>query len=161
MEQLFTISIFTENSPGVLHRITTIFTRRKINIESLTVSETEEHEVSRFTITIRTTAEITAKVVLQIQRVIEVRGVYASEDAELIAKEISFIRVTTSDSGTRREVEDLAHRYDATVAHATAESLTIEKSGSEEDIDALYFLLEPYGIKEFVRSGRIAIRKGA
>lgn len=159
MESLHTVSIFTENSPGVLHRITVLFTRRKINIESLTVSETERKGISRFTIVLRIDDETLAKVLKQIARIVEVREVSARPNEDLIFKEIAFYRVDANTSDKRSQIEDLSRRYNSTIAHISESSMVLEKTGSEQDVDSLYLLLEPYGIKEFVRSGRIAIAR--
>ncbi|MCB0323804.1 MAG: acetolactate synthase small subunit [Bdellovibrionales bacterium] len=161
MERIYTLSAFTENHPGVLHRLTSVLTRRKLNIESLTVSETETKGISRFTIVIRTSPELMKKVTKAIDRTIEVVEVYASENHELLFKEIAFYRVRTEDRSKRPTIEEHAHRYGGVVTYADDNSLVIEKTGSEDDVDSLYRLLEPFGILEFVRSGRIAIRKQA
>lgn len=157
MARIYTISAFTENSPGVLHRITVMFTRRKINIESLTVSETEVPGRSRFTIVVRCEPDLVLKIVKQLNRIIEVVDVFASENRHLIFKEIAFYRVATETQQKRLEVEEHAHRYGAQVGFAHADYIVVEKTGTEMEISSLFRLLEPYGIKEFVRSGRIAI----
>ncbi|HQH27142.1 MAG TPA: acetolactate synthase small subunit [Oligoflexia bacterium] len=159
MVRKYTITAFTENSPGVLHRINTLLTRRKVNIESLTVSETEKKGISRFTIVVKTDPHLINKVVKQIDRVIEVVEVFVSENRQLIYKEIAFVRVATGTAQRRVEVEEHAHRYGAHVAYVTDHDLLIEKTGTEDEINSLYLLLEPFGITEFVRSGRIAVRK--
>ena len=158
-QPLHTLSIFSENSPGVLHRITVIFTRRKINIESLTVSETERKGVSRFTIVVRSEQDTIEKVVKQIARVIEVINVECNANENLLFKEIAFFRVNSESPTRRTEIEELAHRYGAHMVNISAASLVIEKTGTEDEVNSLYLLLEPFGIKEFVRSGRIAISK--
>lgn len=155
----YTITAFTENSPGVLHRINTLLTRRKVNIESLTVSETEKKGISRFTIVVKTNPDLISKVVKQIDRIIEVVEVYVSENRQLIFKEIAFLRVATGTAEKRIEVEEHAHRYGAHVAYATDHDLLVEKTGTEDEVNSLYLLLEPFGITEFIRSGRIAVRK--
>jgi acetolactate synthase-1/3 small subunit len=159
MHTFYTISAFTENSPGVLHRVTAIFTRRKVNIESLCVSETEQKGISRFTIGVRLTEEAVTKIVGQIGRIIEVVEVYAHVDEELVFKELAFFKVRTETPKARMEVEELAHRYGAAMAYASKRFVVIEKSGTESDVDSLYRLLEEFGIAEFVRSGRIAMVK--
>ncbi|MBP9838046.1 MAG: acetolactate synthase small subunit [Proteobacteria bacterium] len=151
-----TICVFTENSPGVLQRLTVNFTRRKINIESLTVSETEKEGISRFTIVIKSEREQIDIIAKQIKRIIEVRDVFVAEDDSLLFKEIAFYKIA-SDKTKRAEVEELAHRYQATISHVEEKHLIVEKIATEEQIDSFYLLLEPYGIKEFVRSGRIAM----
>ena len=155
----YTLSIFTENSPGVLHRITTVFTRRKINIESLTVSNTEQAGISRFTIVVCVVENLIEKLVAQIRRVIEVREAFFTEDQDLLYREVSFIRVLTRGAADRKNVEEIARANGAGMFSVENESVVIEKSGTEEQIRSLYLLLEPFGISEFIQSGRIAIRK--
>lgn len=159
MVRTYTISAFTENSPGVLLRINTLLTRRRINIESLTVSETEKKGISRFTIVVNTTPSLIRKIVKQIDRIIEVVDAFVSENPSLIFQEIAFFRVETETPQRRMEIEELAHRYGAMVTYASDSGLVLEKAGTEDQINSLYLLLEPFGMKEFVRSGRIAIRK--
>jgi acetolactate synthase-1/3 small subunit len=158
MSRLYTLSIFSENSPGVLHRVVTLFTRRKINIESLTVSETEQHSISRFTIVARLDEQLVETVVRQLRRIVEVRDAFASLDADLLFKEIAFFKVDVSSREKLLEVEEHAKRYGAAVIHAEPGYMVLEKTGSEHEITSLFTMLEPLGMKEFVRSGRIAIR---
>ena len=157
MLRSFTISAFTENTPGVLQRLTILFTRRKVNIDSLTVSETEVPGLSRFTIVVRTEPELIRVIAKQINRIIEVVDVFVAENHDLIYKEIAFFRVAAESPQQRSELEELAHRYGAAMVFAKDNYLVIEKTGTEEQISSLFLLLEPYGMKEFVRSGRIAI----
>jgi acetolactate synthase-1/3 small subunit len=159
MDKTHTITVFSENRPGVLHRITVVLTKRRINIESLTVSETEIKGISRFTIVVRTDESLIPIVVKQINRIIEVREVFANEDEELVYREIALIRVSTASSEERREVEEVANRYKAWVAYAEADAMIIQTAGTEDSVRSLYQLLEPFGIEEFIRSGRIALTK--
>lgn len=160
MRKQYTIVAFTENKPGVLYRIADLFLRRKINIESLTVSETEQKGISRFTIVVFTDAATVEKVVKQLYRIIEMLKVFESEDKDLIFKEIAFFKVSTKNPSQRREVEDLAYLFRANVTYVGEDFLVLEKTGKEEAISSLFYLLKPFGIKEFVRSGRIAVLKG-
>lgn len=159
MKKQYTISAYTENSPGVLHRLTVTFTKRKVNIESLTVSETEQEGISRFTIVVRVPDNLIDTIVKQIRRIIEVREAFASEDEDLVFKEIALIRVFSENASDREKVEDLAHRYGGKVVFARKDALTVQITGTEDEIRSLYELLEPHGIAEFVRSGRVAMRK--
>ena len=159
MKQNYTIIAFTENKPGVLYRISDLFLRRKVNIESLTVSEIETKGISRFTIVVHAEKELVEKIVKQLYRIIEVIKVFESTDQQLVFKEIGFIKVSTKTPERRREVEELAFLFRAKIGHVGVNSLVIEKVGSEEEIDSLFTLLRPFGIKEFVRSGRIAVLK--
>ena len=157
--KLFTIIAFAENKPGVAYRIADLFLKRKINIESLTVSETEKTGISRFTITVKTDDSTLEKLVKQLYRIIEVTKVYEREDYQIIAREIAFVKVSTKNPEQRRQAEDLAEVFAAKVIYVDKDSLTLQISGKEEQIQSLIQLLKPLGIKELVRSGRIAIDK--
>ncbi len=157
--KVYTIIIYTENKPGILYRIADSFLKRKINIESLTVSEIEAQALSRFTITVKGTRISIEKISKQLYKIIEVVKVLEKTDEELIFKEIALIKVVTKDAQKRRSVEDIARLAKAEVIAIDKKFLVIEKSGSEEEIESLYVLLKPFGIKEYVRSGRIALLK--
>ena len=157
MQKNYTLSICSENSPGVLQRLAVLFTRRKMNIESLTVSETEKKGISRFTLVINTEPDLIRTVAKQVNRIIEVVDVFVSENSDLVFKEIAFYKLTAETPERRGQIEDVAHRYGAVVAQARGTHIVVEKTGTEEEISSLFLLLEPFGIKEFVRSGRIAI----
>lgn len=105
MTSNFTLSVYSENSPGVLHRITVLFTRRKLNIESLTVSETETHGVSRFTIVVQTEGDTVAKVSRQIRRIIDVHEVVVSRDEDLIVSEIAMYKVGAKGADIRDVID--------------------------------------------------------
>lgn len=157
--KIYTIIIFTENKPGVLYRIADLFLRRKINIESLTVSEVEEKMLSRFTIVVKADERIIERVVKQLYRIIEVLKVMEKTDEELFYRDIALIKVFTKTAVKRREVEDAARLFQANISFIGKDFLVVEKSGTEEEIHSLYALLRPFGIKEYVRSGRIAVLK--
>lgn len=156
MEKLYTICIFTENTLGLLNRISGIFTRRRINIESLSVSETERKGISRFTIVIKSDErEKIEKIVRQIRKIIEVMAVFGYVDEELTYNELAFFKVDTSRAA---EVKGLLEGYKrAKVLFEDEHILIIEKAGTEEEIYAFFRQLKPFGILEFVRSGRIAL----
>ncbi len=155
----YTIIIFSENKPGVLNRISDLFLRRKINIDSLTVSEIEERGLSRFTIVVTLTKKLVDTIVKQLYKIVEVVKVFENKDNELIFKEIAFIKVSTKTPEQRREVEDVAYLFRARVTFVAHDFMVIEKTGTEEETNSLYSLLRPFGIREFVRSGRIAVLK--
>jgi acetolactate synthase-1/3 small subunit len=157
--QLLTISAFTENNPGVLHRLTAVFTRRKVNVESLCVSETETKGISRFTISISIDEAQAQKIIAQIAKIIEVVYVSYNTEDDLIFKEIAFFKVVAKDSSSRSLIQQNASVYGASIAYAHSDFLIIEKTGSENEVNSLYLLLEPLGILEFSRSGRIAMLK--
>ncbi|MEK7571613.1 MAG: acetolactate synthase small subunit [Patescibacteria group bacterium] len=155
----YTIIIFAENKPGVLYRIADLFLRRKINIDSLTVSETEQHGISRFTVVVSRELELIKKVVKQLYRIIEVVKVLEKREEELIFREIALIKVVVKNATERKKIEDITHLSNATVNAFGEDYVVIEKSGTEDEITRLYGMVKPFGIKEFVRSGRIAVLK--
>jgi len=160
MKQYYTITAFSENTPGVLYRIADLFLRRKINIESLTVSEVKNEDQSRFTIVVYAESELVEKIVKQLYRIIEVIKVIDSKDEDLILREIALIKVTATNLEKRKELEHLVLISDATrIISIHKNYLVIEKTGSETEINDFYELIKSFGIKEFVQSGRIAVFK--
>lgn len=155
----YTITTFAENRPGILYRIADLFLRRKINIESLTVCETERKGFSRFTIVVDADKNIVEKITKQLYRIIEVTKVYENEDKDLIFKEIALIKVCTKDMSDRNEIKNIVKFFKANIVHVAKDYIIVEKTGSEEETLYLYDLLKQFGIKEFVRSGRIAVLK--
>ncbi len=153
----YTLIIFSENKPGVLYRIADLFLRRKINIDSLTVSETERTGISRFTIVVDTDGATVEKVVKQLYRIVEVVKVSENTQNEVLSREIALIKVVTETPEKRKEVESLATLLKADITSVGADFLTLQKSGPEEEIDSLLLLMRPFGIREFVRSGKIAL----
>lgn len=158
-ETLTTITIVTENKPGVLFRIANLFSRRKVNIESLTVSEIKNRSLSRFTIVVKNDPQVVSKIVRQLKRIIEVFDAYASQDNDLIFKEIALIKVSVTDNESLQKLKDLIYQFQATIIHTEQKSVIVQKTGSEQDIDFLCSVLTPFGIKEIVKSGRIALEK--
>ena len=154
MNQPITFLIWTENSPGVLLRLTGLFTRRKINVESLTVSTTEVSGISRFTVTVAVDPIVAATIGRQIERMIEVRRVFAFTESEIMHREVALVRAEISQEF---EATLLAKFPCALVLHRGAKGALIQVTGTEEEISSLVTELEPYSVTEFVRSGRIAV----
>ena len=159
MKQNYTITAIAENRPGVLYRIADLFLRRKVNIESLTVSEIEHVGQSRFTILVHAEPNLVEKIVKQLYRIIEITKVIDSLDESLIIKEIALIKITARNLERRREIEHLVHLANGKISAVNQSYLVIEKTGTETEIDSLHELLKPFGIREFVRSGRIVVFK--
>ena len=159
MEQIYTISVFSENAPGLLLRVTTLFARRKLNIESLTVSVSEIEGIHRYTIAVLTSAEIISKVVNQIEKQVDVLKAFVHEDDELVFQEIALYKIPAEAIMREKDVEQIVREFHARILTFEKEFIVIEKTGHQEDTQELYNRLEPYGILEFVRSGRVAITK--
>jgi acetolactate synthase I/III small subunit len=156
-KQLYTFAVLTENSPGILHRLTAIFTRRKINVESLNVAETGQQGVSRFTIEINISADQALKLKGQIKKIIEVIEVHAFKEEAMIYKQLAFYRVVSESISDIRQALNISVAAGAELSHVGEFYVVIEKIGSEKEIKSLYDQLKPLGLQEFVRSGRIAI----
>ena len=158
MKTLYTISIFTENTPGVLYRIADLFLRRKINIESLTVSEINQEDQSRFTVVVFAESELVEKIVKQLYRIIEVTKVIDSTDEDLVPREIALLKVSANKLKQREEIEHLITISKNTrIIKVTKTYLVIEITGTEREVHEFHELMKPFGIKEFVQSGRIAV----
>lgn len=159
MKQQFTISVFTENHVGLLSRITIIFTRRHINIESLTASETEAHGIYRYTIVVTETRALVKKVVKQIEKQIEVFEAYYHTSDEIVHQEIALYKLPIKAITHNSNLEGIMRKHHARILTVEEEFLIIEKSGHKEETQELLEQLEPLGVMEFVRSGRVAIIK--
>jgi acetolactate synthase I/III small subunit len=158
MKNLYTIIAFSENHIGLLNRITIIFSRRHINIESLTVSSTEVKGIHRFNILINETLEQVEKVVAQIEKISEVmRAEYYTND-EIVSREIALYKIPLK-AAIEKNLEQLLREYDARMVDIQSDFVVIEKTGHVKDTDKIYDLLKPFGILQFVRSGRIPITK--
>lgn len=159
MEKEFTIVVFTENYVGLLSRITIVFTRRHINIESLTVSASEVKGIHRFTIVVQTTEEQIKKVVKQIEKQVEVLIASYYDESEIIHQEVALYKVSTTAMANTKNVEELIRNSNARILTIEPDFLVIEKTGHRNETQNLFEKLEPLGIMQFVRSGRIAVTK--
>jgi len=159
MKQLFTISIFTENSIGLLNRVTSIFTRRHLNIESLNTSESETPGIHRYTIVIDTTLSDVKKLTLQIEKQVEVIRACYHEDSETVFQEIALYKVSTKSVSEGNLVEKLIRDNNARILSIQEDYMFIEKTGHKEETQELLEFLRPYGVLEFVRSGRVSVIK--
>jgi acetolactate synthase I/III small subunit len=156
----YTICVFTENTIGILNKITILFTRRRINIESLTVSETERKGVSRFTIVIHhESREVVEKLVRQIRKVVEVLAVFGYLNEEIAYNEIALFKIATPAGAKPVDIETINKVYKAWVVYWHLDYVVIEKTGTEEEIFDFFNYIKPHGILEFVRSGRVAVSK--
>ncbi len=159
MEKEFTLSVLTENRSGLLNQISIIFTRRKINIDSLNVSTTEVPGISRFTIVVTSTRERIEKVVGQIRKIIDVLGAFVYDESQIYYQEIALYKVPTSVFLNGNSIETLVRNNGARILVIEEDHIVIEKTGHKTETHDLYEKLEPLGLLEFVRSGRVAISK--
>jgi len=157
----FTITVYTENQVGLLNRIAIIFSRRKINIESLNVSPSEAEGIHRFTIVISETEEVVRKLCRQIEKQVEVLKAYHNTNDEIIWQEMALYKVPTDVIAEKVKVERLLHQYGARAVVIRKDYTIFETTGHREETEGLINALEPYGLIEFVRSARVAIIKAS
>jgi len=158
-EQLYTVSIYTENNIGLLNRISAIFQRRHINIESLNTSPSEIDGVSKFTIVVNMTEENIKKIIGQIEKQVEVIKAYHHKDEDTIYQESCIFKMKSDLLFEEREIQNLIKDSNARIVTVNKEFFVIEKSGKKEEIDLIYKELKSFGILQFTRSGRVSVSK--
>ena len=159
MKQEFTITVYTENHIGLLNRIAIIFSRRKINIDSLNTSPSEIEGIHRFTIVIDEAEDVVRKLVRQIEKQVEVLKAYYHTTEQIVWQEMALYKVPTDIIAEKVKVERLLRKYGARVVAIRSDYTVFETTGHREETDKLIEVLAPYGLIEFVRSARIAIIK--
>ena len=159
MTKEFTINVFSENHIGLLNRLTIIFTRRKVNIESLTVSESHIRGIHCFTIVINCTETLVKKIVQQIEKLVDVLKAFYYTIDQIIYQEIALYKVPTEALTSTNEIEKLVRAYTARILVVTPEYTVIEKTGHKSETQELLKKLKPFNLLEFIRSGRVAITK--
>lgn len=158
-KQEFTISIFTEDFPGIVQRVVGNFTKRHINIISLTTSHSSVKDIHRFTIVVEMDEERVTKLVNALERSVDVLKAFYYHPDEIVYQEIALFKVPASKFNDSMKVERLLRRHQAHVLSLDQDFVMIEKTGHENEIDDLLADLEEIGIYEFVRSGRVAVTK--
>lgn len=160
-KQEFTITVYTENHIGLLVRIATMFSRRKINIESLNTSPSEAEGIHRFTIVINEFEEVVRKLARQIEKQVEVLKAYYNTNDEIIWQELALYKVSTDEIAEKVQVERLLREHGARAVVIRKDYTIFETSGHREETDNLVAVLAPFGLIEFVRSARVAIIKAS
>tara|TARA_B100000609_G_scaffold195743_1_gene190151 strand:+ start:774 stop:1316 length:543 start_codon:yes stop_codon:yes gene_type:complete len=155
----YTVSVYTENSVGLLNRISAIFQRRHINIESFNSSITEIEDVQRWTILVFTTESYIKKIVGQINKQVEVIKAYFHTDDETIYQESCLFKIKSSILFDDRQIQNIIKKSNAIIVTVNKDFFVIEKSGRTNELDDLYEKLSKYGILQYVRSARIAVTK--
>lgn len=155
--QLYTITIFTENTVGLLHQISMIFSRRCLNIESIAACACSIEGVHKYTLTCQSTRPMMEHVVKQIEKRIDVLKAYLHTDDEIIFQEVALYKVPMCNVREHKSLTDIVHRHHATVLEMQPEYVVIEKTGNPDEIMALFEELKPFDVRQFVRSGRVAI----
>lgn len=160
-KQEFTVTVYTENQIGLLNRIAIMFSRRKINIESLNTSPSEVEGIHRFTIVINETEDVVRKLARQIEKQVEVLKAYYNTNEEIVWQELAMYKVPTDTIAEKVKVERLLREYGARAVVIRKDYTVFETTGQREETDKLIAVLEPYGLIEFVRSARVAIIKAS
>jgi acetolactate synthase-1/3 small subunit len=155
-----TVSILVENKPGVLMRVSSLFSRRGYNIHSLAVGPTENVEVSRMTVVVDLPDKPLEHVTKQLHKLINVLKIIELEPASSVVRELMLIKVRT-DAATRSQIFELAEVFRASIVDVTVDSVTAEVSGPPDKLAAFEELVRGYGIIELVKTGRVALARGA
>lgn len=159
VDKQHTLSVLTEDKAGLLNQITIIFTRRKINIDSLNVSSTEVAGISRFTIVVSCTLDEAEKVVKQIRKIVDVLGAFLYNEDQIYYQEIALYKVPTKVFLNGQSIERLVRENGARILVIEDDHIILEKTGLKDETHDLYKKLVPLGLLEFVRSGRVALSK--
>jgi acetolactate synthase I/III small subunit len=159
MKQEFTISLFTEDHIGILNQITIILTRRQINIDSVTASESAVKGVHLLVFVVRATPEMVRKVAKLFEKLVDVLKVFVHTSEEIVYQEIALYKVSTKALMSGNVVDNIVRKYNARLLEITTEYTVIEKSGHKQEILELLEILQPFGVLQFARSGRVAITK--
>lgn len=159
MKQEYTISLFSEDHIGILNKMTIILTRRQINIESITASESIVKGVHLLTLVVKTTPDMVRKVAKQFEKIVDVLKVFVHTSDEIIYQEIALYKVTTKGLMSGNAIDHVVRNHHARILEVSPEYIVIEKTGHKSEITELLTQLEPYGVLQFVRSGRVAITR--
>jgi acetolactate synthase-1/3 small subunit len=155
-----TLSVLVENRPGVLARISGLFSRRGFNIDSLAVGPTEDETISRMTIVVNCASNPLEQVVKQLNKLVNVLKIVELEPDRSVERELVLVKVR-ADAAGRQQVVELAELFRARVIDVAPESLTLEATGNPGKIEAMLEMLAPYGIRELVRTGRVGLARGS
>ncbi|MGD0557770.1 MAG: acetolactate synthase small subunit [Streptosporangiaceae bacterium] len=154
-----TLSVLVENKPGVLVRIAGLFSRRNFNIDSLAVGPTEHEEISRMTIVVNCEEHPLEQVTKQLNKLVNVLKIVELEPGQAVQRELILIKVR-ADAETRSKVLETVELFRARVVDVALDAVTVEATGSTDKLQALVRVLEPFGIKELVQSGMVAVGRG-
>lgn len=158
-KKLYTLIIVTENNIGLLNHISVVFTRRHINIRSLTASESKIKDVYTFTIVVKMTEDLVKKIAKQLEKIIGVFKVFVYEDSEIIHQELALYKLPVSAIKSGINLEQIVRNHNARVLDINEDYILIEKTGHKENTQNLLKELQPFGVLQFIRSGRVAMAK--
>src|SRR3954453_15618636 len=155
-----TLSVLVENKPGVLARVASLFSRRGFNIDSLAVGPTEHDDISRMTIVVNVEDLPLEQVTKQLNKLVNVIKIVELDPAASVQREIVLVKVK-ADLTTRSHVLETVQLFRAKVVDVAPEAVTVEATGTADKLEALIRVLEPFGIKELVQSGIVAVARGS
>lgn len=155
-----TLAVLVENKSGVLFRVASLFSRRGYNIDSLAVGVTEDPEISRMTIVVHGDDHVLEQVTKQLNKLVDVIKVSDIGGDETVERELALIKVS-ADVDTRAEIIQIANIFRARIVDVAPKSMTVEVTGDEGKVQAIEKLLRQFGIKEMVRTGKIALARGS
>ncbi|BAJ30897.1 putative acetolactate synthase small subunit [Kitasatospora setae KM-6054] len=155
-----TLSVLVENKPGVLARIASLFSRRGFNIDSLAVGPTEHPDISRMTIVVNVEELPLEQVTKQLNKLVNVIKIVELDQSQAVQRELVLVKVR-ADAESRSQVTEIVQLFRAKTVDVSPDAVTIEATGSSDKLEAMLRMLEPYGIKELVQSGLVAIGRGA
>ena len=158
-KEKYTVSIYAENNIGLLNRISAIFLKRHISIDSINSSPSELNDIYRFVIVVTVKEDLISKVIKQIEKQIEVIAAFYHTDQETIFQESALYKVKSKSLFEERHIQNIIKNSHAKIVTVSPEYFVIEKTGFREDTEKLYNELAPYGLLQFVRSGRISVTK--
>ncbi len=154
-----TLSVLVENTPGVLARISGLFSRRGFNIDSLAVGPTEHPEISRMTIVVNVEDSPLEQVTKQLNKLVNVIKIVTLEPSQAVERELVLVKVR-ADASVRGQVLEAVQLFRAKVVDVATDAVTIEATGNPDKLSALLRVLEPFGIRELVQSGMVAVSRG-
>ncbi len=157
--KLYTVSIYTENNIGLLNRISAIFQRRHLNLDSINISNSEIENVSKWTIVLQLSEERMKKIIGQIEKQIDVIKAYYHTEEETTYQESCLFKLRSNLLFDERQIQNIIKESNARIVTVNREFFVIEKSGRKEELELLYRELNVFGIMQFTRSGRIAVTK--
>jgi acetolactate synthase-1/3 small subunit len=160
VQEQHTITVLVENKPGVLARVSGLFARRGYNIESLSVSITDDPAVSRMTIVVAGDADTLEQITKQLHKLIDTLKVYDYLDTPMLERELALVKVN-AEPGQRAELLQLIEIFRGKVIDVSEKTFVVEVTGSGDKIDAFEKQMEAFGVRELVRTGRIAMMRGA
>lgn len=157
--KFYTITIYTENNVGLLNRVSGIFLKRHINIESINASSSEIQDVHKYVIVVYTIEDWVRKIIGQIEKQVEVIRAYYHTDEEIIYQESAIFKIKSDLLFDERQIQNIIKESNSQIVTVSRDFFVIAKTGRRHEIEEVHEKLEPYGIMQFVRSGRISVSK--